>query len=199
VAQGLASLVRAAAELRRRGVNVQVHLYGTGGSEAGLRALAASLGAANVVFHGRVSAAEALRACASAHAQVVSLNPSPLLSMTVPSKLPFSFAAGAPVLYALQGDAAALAEESGGAIAFDPGRPETLVAAVERVLALSPAERQAMGARLQQYFVRHFSPDTHLAVYEALLRDPALLPAPSAGPAPGRTPGRGTSPVEGSA
>jgi glycosyltransferase involved in cell wall biosynthesis len=196
VAQGLEALVRAAAELRRRGVAVQVDVYGTGSSEAELRALAASLGATNVAFHGRVSPDEALRACASAHGQVVSLSPSPLLAMTVPSKLPFSFAAGAPVLYALQGEAAALARESGGAIPFDPDRPETLVEAVERVLALSPGERRAMGARLQEYFVRHFSPDTQLAEYEALLRDPALLATASAGRGLGRTPGRDAARVE---
>ena len=186
VAQGLESLVKAAAELRRRGVAVQVDLYGTGSSEAELRALAASLDATNVAFHGRVSPAEALRACASAHAQVVSLSPTPLFDITVPSKLPFSFAAGAPVLYALEGEAAELARESGGAIAFDPDRPDTLVAAVQRVLALSPAERRAMGARLQDYFVRHFSPDTQLAQYEALLSDPALPPGASAQRALGR-------------
>ncbi|MBW3654646.1 MAG: glycosyltransferase family 4 protein, partial [Gemmatimonadetes bacterium] len=199
VAQGLESLIRAAAELGRQGVDVRVDLYGSGSSESELRALAAELGATNVVFHGRVSPAEALRACASAHAQVVSLAATPLFAMTVPSKLPFSFAAGAPVLYALQGEAAALAEESGGAIAFDPGRPESLVAAVQRVLALSPEERAEMGERLQAYFVRHFSPDTQLAAYEALLRRPGAVPPPGE-TAPGgrvRPPSRGAARAEG--
>jgi glycosyltransferase involved in cell wall biosynthesis len=191
-AQGLQALVRAAAELHRRGAAVRFDLYGTGSSEEELRALAAGLGAENVRFHGRVPPDEAFRACSRAFAQVVSLRAEPLLAMTLPSKLPFSFAAGAPVLAGLQGEAAAVAAESGGAVAYEVDAPESLVRAVERLLALSDAERRAMGARLQAYFRAHFSPERQLDAYEALLRPPGSTARPSAPP---RAPGRPARPA----
>lgn len=168
-AQALEGVVRAAAELERQGGAVRFDLYGTGSSEAELRRLAGELGAGNVRFHGPVRPPEAFAACAGATAQIVSLRPTPLFRMTVPSKLPFSFAAGSPILYGLEGEAAALAADSGGALGFDPTDPATLVAAVERLLALDPWERRQMRARLRAYFAEHFSPETLLEEYAALL------------------------------
>lgn len=183
-AQGLETVIRAAAELHRRGVRLRVDVYGTGSSEAELRRLAEETGAANVRFRGRVSPEEAFAACARAFAQIVSLRATPLFEMTIPSKLPFSFAAGTPVLYALRGEAADLAAASGGALPFDGDDPAALIAAVERLLAMAPAERGALGARLRDFFGRHFSPDAQLAEYEALLSRP--VPGALRGPSPRR-------------
>jgi glycosyltransferase involved in cell wall biosynthesis len=168
-AQALETVVHAAAELRRRGAPVRVDFYGSGGSEDELRALAAGLGAGNVHFHGRVEAAAAFAASERAFAQLVSLRASPLFRMTIPSKLPFAFAAGAPVLYGLEGEPAELAAASGGSLAFDSAEPASLVAAVEALLATPPTERAAMRHRLRAFFAEHFSPDALLAEYEKIL------------------------------
>jgi glycosyltransferase involved in cell wall biosynthesis len=172
-AQALDTLVRAAGELHRAGVAVRFDLYGTGSSEGELKAVAAEVGAANVRFLGRAEPAAVFAACERALAQVVSLAPSPLFRMTVPSKLPFSFAAGAPVLYGLEGEAAGLAHESGGAVAFDPGDPSTLAAAVRRLLAADPAERLAMRRRLRAFYRENFSRERLLAEYAGVFADGA--------------------------
>jgi glycosyltransferase involved in cell wall biosynthesis len=116
-----------------------------------------------------VSPDEAFRACSGALANVVSLRATPLLGTILPSKLAFAFAAGAPVLYGLPGESAAVAAASGGALPFDVDDPTTLVDGVERLLALSDAERRAMAGRLRAYFEEHFSPRAQLAAYERLL------------------------------
>jgi len=167
--QRLDTVVRAAAELHGRGVTVEVHLYGSGAAEGELRALAASLPAPNVKFMGRVSPADAFRISADAFAQVVSLQPSPLFAMTVPSKLAFCFAAGAPVLYGLQGEAARIAAQSGGGILFDPEDPASLVTAVLGLLKRSSEERSAMRTALGRYYSAHFARRKLLEQYRSLL------------------------------
>lgn len=174
--QGLETVVEAAAELRRRGRRVRFDFYGDGASAEGLRALAAETGADNVAFHGRVDPAAAFAASAAAAAQVVCLLPSPFFRMTIPSKLPFSFAAGAPVLCGLQGEAAELAEASGGGIVYDAEDAVSLADAVERVLALSPAQRSEARERLRGFFREHFAPEQLIQRYVDLVWAPVALP-----------------------
>jgi colanic acid biosynthesis glycosyl transferase WcaI len=169
-AQKLDTLVRAAALMYDAGMDVSVDMYGSGAAEEELRALSSRLGAANVMFHGRVSPDEAFRLSSGAFAQVVSLQPSALFRETIPSKLPFAFAAGAPVLYGLEGEAAAVAAESGGGIAFDANDPESLVAAVNELLSRSDAERERMRGALREYYERNFARETLLARYRQILR-----------------------------
>lgn len=172
-AQRLDTLVRAGALMHEQGIPVAVHLYGSGSAEAELRRLAAELDARNVTFHGRVTPAEALQVSAGAFAQVVSLEPTELFAMTVPSKLAFSFAAGAPVLYGLQGEAARIAAQSGGGILFDPEDPGSLVGAVIELLRRSPEERSDMRAALRRFYAAHFSRSELLGRYRALILDQA--------------------------
>jgi glycosyltransferase involved in cell wall biosynthesis len=177
-AQRLDTVIRAAADLHARGVPIAVHFYGSGAAEAELRALAAALPAPNVVFHGRVPPEEALRVSATAFAQLVSLQPSALFAMTVPSKLAFCFAAGAPVLYGLQGEAARIAAQSGGGILFDPEDPASLVSAVMDLRQRSPEELSDMRAALGRYYSAHFARPRLLAQYRALLLAEARGTAP---------------------
>ena len=168
-AQRLDTLVRAAARLRAEIPDLTVDIYGTGTCETDLRDLTATLGATSVRFHGKVPPAMAFDVSHRALAQVVSLQKTQLFAMTVPSKLAFCFAAGAPVLAGLTGEAAVVAEESGGALFFDPDDPASLASAIRRAAALAPAERTAMRARMHAYFTAHFARETLLARYRSIL------------------------------
>ncbi|HET7233279.1 MAG TPA: glycosyltransferase family 4 protein [Longimicrobium sp.] len=176
-AQGLEVVVRAAAELRRRGAGVRFALYGFGGAEEELKALAGSLGAANVVFGGRIGTAEARARSRAAAAQLVVLRPTPWFRMTVPSKLHFCIGMGTPILCGAEGEAAALARESGGAFHFDPTDPVSLAGAVERVLALEPHERAALRHRLHAFYREHLDPDRLADEHAAILGHPDATPA----------------------
>lgn len=178
-AQSLDSLVRAAVLLQRSHPDVRIDIYGSGSASAELEALAAAIGAGNVRFHGRVPLAVAFARSASAFAQVVTLQPSSLFAMTIPSKLAFAFAAGAPLLYSLPGEAGRLARESGGGIEFDLADPSSLAAAVDRLLELPEGERDRMRRRLNDYFASNFSPPTLRARYrEIILRNATEVESP---------------------
>lgn len=164
-AQGLEAVVKAAGLLRERGTHVRFDLYGTGSAEGELRALASQLGADNVCFRGRVAPAAAFRACTHAAGQIVTLRPTPHLHATVPSKLVFSFAAAAPLLYGLEGEAGEVARESGGGIPFCAGDGESLAAAVAALLALPPAERVRMRRLLRERYESGFARETLTARY----------------------------------
>lgn len=167
--QPLDVIIRAAAILRREGADVHFSFYGTGALEQELKSLAEREGADNVTFHGRVSPQEAFAASASALAQIVALKPSPLFRMTIPSKLFFSFAAGSPILYALEGEAAEMAEASGGAIGFDANDPRSFAAAVRKVIEMPAAERDGMRTALRSHYAQNFASDVLLRKYIRLL------------------------------
>jgi colanic acid biosynthesis glycosyl transferase WcaI len=169
-AQQLDAVIHAAAVLNGSEPGLTFDLYGTGSAEARLRDLANTLGAENVRFHGRVAPETAFDASRRAVAQIVSLRPSPLFRMTVPSKLAFCFAASAPLLYGLEGEAAEIAADSGGGVPFTPGCPDSLVSAIQDLFARAPEERQRMRVALRACFEQRFSRKTLLARYEEILR-----------------------------
>jgi SAM-dependent methyltransferase len=164
-AQALDVVLRGARRLLDEGVDVQIDFYGAGSEEARLIALAKELGLSNVAFKGRVTQAEVFRAAAGAAAQIVHLTPSPFFSMTVPSKLASCLAAGRPVLAGLSGESLEIAKESGGALPFDAGSPDDFKHAVGELLAMSPQEREEMGARGRRYFEENLHPDALLSRY----------------------------------
>ncbi|HLM76383.1 MAG TPA: methyltransferase domain-containing protein [Polyangiaceae bacterium] len=164
-AQALDVVLHGARMLKGDGVEVKIDFYGAGSEEARLSALARDLGLSGVSFRGRVSQAEVFRAAAGAAAQIVHLTPSPFFSMTVPSKLASCLAAGRPVLAGVPGESLDIAKESGGAIGFEAGNAEDFERAVIELLAMSPEERAAMGARGRRYFEENMHPDALLARY----------------------------------
>jgi glycosyltransferase involved in cell wall biosynthesis len=181
-AQGLDTVISAAAALCHRGVPIRFDIYGTGASEAELRRQAAESGATNVVFHGRVPPPAAFERAAEATAQLVCLRSTPLFAMTIPSKLSFSFAAGTPILYGLVGESAELVGESGGGIAFDANDPSSLVDAVNTLLALPEAALAAKRAQLRRYYEEHFQRSKLLDEYRGAFSRLILTPLASGGP-----------------
>jgi len=170
--QHLEPVIEAAVELQRRGIPVEFDLYGSGLEEQSLRDLAQTLGARNVNFRGRVPPEQAFEASSTALAQLVTLKADPMFAMTIPSKLPFCFAAGAPVLYALQGEPARVAHESGAGFRFDGNDPSTLVARIEEILALTQDERLALRQRLRRYYRTEFSRHMLMQRYGAIVLGP---------------------------
>jgi colanic acid biosynthesis glycosyl transferase WcaI len=169
-AQQLETVVRAARIARRDHPDWKFDFYGAGSAETELRDLAATLGVDNVTFHGRVPPDEAFRRTANAFAQVVSLRSSPLFRMTIPSKVPFAMAAGTPIVYALEGEAAKLAAQSGG-YPYDAGSPETMVAALERVEALRFEDRMQLRSRMRENYWKSFARESLIAEYRRIIQD----------------------------
>jgi GT2 family glycosyltransferase/glycosyltransferase involved in cell wall biosynthesis len=177
-AQSLETVIRAAAIAERDGLPIVFDLYGSGNAEAALRQAAERLAVTSVNFRGQVSPQTAFEVSSRAFAQIVSLQPSPLFAMTVPSKVAFCCSAGAPILYGLQGEAAGIVAEAGGGVAFDPADPHTLVTAIKDLLARSDEDRKAMRGALRAYYERHLAKPKLLARYEEIFLD-LMSPAPA--------------------
>jgi glycosyltransferase involved in cell wall biosynthesis len=171
-AQRVDTLIRAAALLERDGVPVRVDIYGTGAAEASLRELAEALGTRTVRFHGRVSPEEAFSAARAAAAQVVALEPGPMFRTTIPSKLSFSMAAGAPLLYGLEGEAGDIAAATRGGVRFDAADPASLAAAARDLLSRPAHERLEMRRSLVRCYREQFARSTLIGEYVRLLAPP---------------------------
>lgn len=89
---------------------------------------------------------------------VVSLRDTPLLRVTMPSKLQSSLAAGRPVLVHGAGDVAAVVDHARCGATGRPGTAEA-AAAASHLVDVGPAARSVMGERARQRYASHFSPE----------------------------------------
>ncbi|MFC7725887.1 glycosyltransferase family 4 protein [Nocardioides sp. GCM10028917] len=152
--QGLDTLVEGFA----RRPAAQLILVGDGVARPRLEALAAGLGARNVRFAGSVPTSDVGRWVAASDVQVVSLQDTPLLRVTMPSKVQGSLAASRPVLVHAAGDAASVVTDARCGWASTPGDAVALEAAIEAGLRLGQQELVAMGGRARERFLEHYSP-----------------------------------------
>lgn len=163
--QQLDTAVRAVAAT---GARVHLVLVGTGVAEPALRALASSLDAPNIHFLGPkpASAMGALASAADVH--LVSLADTPLLRMTMPSKLLSILALGRPVVAMCAGDAAALVQAAGAGAALRPDDEQALTSTLT-AMANDPAELSGWGAAGRSYYEEQLSRATAIARVEAEL------------------------------
>jgi colanic acid biosynthesis glycosyl transferase WcaI len=112
--QQLDVAVRAAAAVADTGL--QLVLVGSGIAEDGLRDLVRELGATNVHLLGRRPPEEMGLLGAAADAHLVSLADTPLLRITMPSKLPAVLAMERPVVMFGSGDAADVVRDAGAGV-----------------------------------------------------------------------------------
>lgn len=168
-AQALDTLIYAASIMKDHDPSLRFELYGLGSALEATSALAESLAATNVSFHGWRAPSEVFSIVSTSLAQVVSLQSSPFLRMTLPSKLPFAFAAGTPILAGLEGEAADVAKGSGGALLYDAAVADSLVDAIRKLLKKTDSERAEMGRCLQHTYNVSFLKERLLSSYAALL------------------------------
>lgn len=186
LAQGLEHVVDAAGILAQANEPVLFVIVGSGPVEARLRARAAKLQLANLLFVPRVDQARAADWMAAADALLVSLADVDMLQQFVPSKLYDALAAGRPVLLGARGEAQRLLETSGGGTAYWPEDATSLVTAV-RELRADPERSRRLGLQGAAFAREHCDRAQHaramVAVLEAVAgaRSPCIL---HAGPFP---------------
>ena len=156
-AQGLATVIEAAARLRNRRPDILIRLYGDGVEAAALKAQARSLGLGNLEFHPHIGKAAIEQVFARADALLMHLADDPLFAITIPSKTQAYLAMGRPIVAGVAGEAARLLEDSGAALVAPPGDAEALATAI-RTLADMPREmRRRMGQSGRDYYARNLS------------------------------------------
>ena len=165
--QGLDTVVRAFA------ARPAAHLVvvGHGVASGRLTTLATSLGAANIHFRGQVSLGEVGALIAQSDAQIVSLQDTPLLRVTMPSKVQTSLAAGRAVLAHVAGDAANLITSNRVGWAATPGDEDSLGAAIDAALAAPESMVREMGTRARRVYEDNFSETAGATRLAAALHD----------------------------
>ena len=156
-AQGLETVLEAAARLEHLHPDILIRLYGDGVEASSLRAKAETLHLRNLEIHPQIGKDEINAVFARADALLVHLTDHPLFTITVPSKIQAYLATGRPIAAGIAGEAARLLAESGAALVAPPGDAEAL-AKIIAVLADTPADaRRRMGLNGRHYYQRNMA------------------------------------------
>ncbi|MGB3494560.1 MAG: glycosyltransferase family 4 protein [Elainellaceae cyanobacterium] len=166
--QSIKTVVEAAAQLTHMPKIIFV-VVGEERAIADLESDCSKYGATNVKrlhFQSRENLSEML---AAANVGLI-VQKSNVVSFNMPSKTQLLLASGRPIIASvpLTGTAASAVRQSGGGIIVPPECPDELAAAILD-LYHSPGQAEHLGHRGRAYAVQHYSFDSSLARYEALL------------------------------
>lgn len=159
LAQGLDTVLDAAAIVARQTPRVEIVFLGSGLDADRLKARAEQEGLANVRFLPRVPMAEVGGYLAAADVLLVHLKADPLFAITIPSKTQAYMAAGKPVILAVDGDAADIVKDAGCGLTVPPQDPEALAQAILKLSEISREELDRMGKLGYEYYRRDLSFD----------------------------------------
>lgn len=165
--QGLDTAIRAAAMAAASGI--QLVLVGSGLAEDDLKRLTMDLGAENVKFLGRVPADEMGKMSAAADIHLVSIADTPLLRVTMPSKLSSIFAMGKPVIATAAGDVAAVVRDSHAGLVIPQGNVKELAAAFTGLAQGSREQLETWGRSGRVFYERVFAQARGINRVEELL------------------------------
>lgn len=155
-ANGLETVVRAAALLKARGESVRFRLVGDGNRKPALRDLAASLGLDHVAFLDPVPKHHLAPLAADSHAFVFHLTDMAVLRRygISANKLFDYLLAARPVIFACASANNPVAE-AGAGLSVPPNDPEALADAVTSLMRTPEADRTAMGLRGRAWVREH--------------------------------------------
>jgi glycosyltransferase involved in cell wall biosynthesis len=154
--QAVRTIIDAAVLLRNRR-DIEFVLVGSGVLEGELKEVAAWESLDQVRFLGARPIGEIAALVEQADIQLVTLAPSPIFEMTIPSKLQFSLGFGKAIVAAFSGDPATIARESGAAIVCSPGSSTELASAISQAAEMPRTQLESMGRSGKSYFNQHFT------------------------------------------
>ena len=170
-ANGLEAVLDAAALLHEES-RVSFELVGDGPAKAALAAIAKARGLSNVHFRDPLPKSAMPRFLADCDAGLMVLKDVPLFAYGVsPNKLFDYWGAALPVICNVPGDVAEMVRQSGAGIQTRDASGDALAEAVRRLLAYSPSERAAMGARGRAWVERERDRPKLAARMDDALRD----------------------------
>jgi colanic acid biosynthesis glycosyl transferase WcaI len=144
-------------------------LLGDGVARPRLVELVSTLGLSNVTFVGSVPSEAVAGYVTASDVQVVSLQDTPLLRVTMPSKVQASLASGKPILAHVAGDVAELVDRHHAGLTARPGDLAGTVAAIRSLTSSSEPELARMGAAGRRLYDEQFSAEVALDRLEAML------------------------------
>lgn len=136
---------------------LQLLLVGDGMSRAALEQSVLQQGLQDcVTFYGSVPPQRIPALAGACDALLVSLSDSPDLGLTIPAKLASCMAMSKPLLVSLNGEGAAAAAQSGGALVSAACDAPALADHFLALARMDAAQRAAMGQAARQYYETHY-------------------------------------------
>jgi colanic acid biosynthesis glycosyl transferase WcaI len=163
--QGLEPLIDARAAVP----TASLVLIGDGVSRARLQQLVADRGILDVSFVGSQPTERIAEFIAASDVQVVSLKDTPLLRVTMPSKVQAALASGRPILAHAAGDVTQVVSQASCGRSCEPGSITQTMWAIRSFMSLDQSELTAMGERGRTYYEQHFSATAGLNELEHML------------------------------
>ncbi len=157
-AQGLDILPRTAALLRKNNnADVRFCVVGDGRYKKTLQKLVEENNTGEFFcFIDKQPAQRIPALMAACDAALISLAPSEVFSMTVPSKVQSSMACGIPLIAAIDGETQEIVKKSQAGVFCDAGDAEGLCRAVGGLLALPEDELRQMGQNARRFFTENY-------------------------------------------
>jgi glycosyltransferase involved in cell wall biosynthesis len=155
-ANSLDTILDAAVQLKNRGrADIKLLLIGSGQDREAIIERAQGMDLDNVEFPAAVPKAEIAKAMAQADAFIYGLRDLPLYRYGISlNKLTDYLAAGRPIIFFGNSTYDPVAEARAG-FSVPPGNPGAIADAIEKLAALSPTERKAMGQRGREFLLGH--------------------------------------------
>ena len=157
-AQGLETIVAAAAILLKQHSDINIVVIGSGSKLAWLQAEVKRRGLHNFYITGRVSPEAMPAIFRQASVLLATLSNAPILSQTIPSKIPSYLASERPIIACMNGEGARIVREAGAGLTVPASDAESLAAAMVALRNMPLEVLNAMAASGRAYFDEHFSP-----------------------------------------
>lgn len=147
-----------AAEILKEKADIRIVMVGSGSLSEYLKDEVEKRGLSNLIIAGRYPSNTMPAIFANSHGLLVSLAKKDSLSWTVPSKVQAYFAAGKPIVAALDGEGAAIVRESGAGVVCPTEDAQSLAACIVELYEMSDGERNEMGVKGRLYAEEHYHP-----------------------------------------
>ncbi len=168
MAHDVGTILKAAALLKDTLPGLRFLIAGDGADLERLRNEARAAQLDHVIFTGLVPRERIPDYLAASDISLVTLKQSDVFKTVLPSKMFEAMAAARPIVLAVEGEAKATLEQSGGGVAVPPGDPRALAAAITQ-LAGDARQRHVLGAAGSKFVEREFGRRTWAARYLAML------------------------------
>jgi glycosyltransferase involved in cell wall biosynthesis len=164
--------ILAAAELIKEQKDIKWIILGDGRMLPWVREQVTLRGLENTVYLlGRYPAEAMPRFFALSDALLVSLKKEPIFSLTIPAKIQSYLACAKPIIAALDGEGAKVAEESRAGLTCPAENPDALAKTVLKMYDMSEKDRQLMGKNGRIYFEKNFERNMLLDRLEGWMDD----------------------------
>jgi colanic acid biosynthesis glycosyl transferase WcaI len=175
MAQGLETIIQAAAQLQDTNPEVEFLIVGEGAEKERMIAMAAASNLRNLRFIDQQPREKVPAYIRASDVCLVPLKKSDLFKTVIPSKMLEFMSCGRPVILGVNGQARAILEEACGGLAIEPENADALASAI-RYLAANRDTARDLGKNGRAYIIRRFSRSRSAQLYIRALEELLGLP-----------------------